>query len=83
LATELSNVFCRHCTTETYVVETADDLQKVLEAPHKGLVFVESVMDNDDSPVDLIRGGHAFADTDYGPRGSQFVPGEQLEIPNR
>jgi indolepyruvate decarboxylase len=80
---ELPNVFCRNCTAETYVVETTEDLQTVLRAPHKGFVLVESVMDKYDSPVDLIRGGHAFADTDYGPRGPQSLPGLQVEIPTR
>jgi indolepyruvate decarboxylase len=78
---ELPKVLCRDCVAETYVVETAEDLRKVLEAPHKGFVLVESVMDKYDSPVDLIRGGHAFAETDYGPRGPQSVPGEQIELP--
>jgi indolepyruvate decarboxylase len=41
------------------------------------------VMDKYDSPVDLIRGGHAFADTDYGPRGPQSIPGAQIEVPSR
>lgn len=80
---ELPKVFSRDRTTETYVVETVEDLKKVLEAPHKGFVFVESVMDKNDSPVELILGGHAFADTDYGPRGPQSVPGAQIVIPSR
>jgi indolepyruvate decarboxylase len=80
---ELPKVFCRTCTAETYVVETIEDLQKVLEAPHKSFVFVESVMDKYDSPIDLIKAGHAFADTDYGPRGPQSLPGLQVEIPGR
>jgi indolepyruvate decarboxylase len=80
---ELPKVFCRNCTTETCVVETIEDLRGVLEAPHGGFVLVESVMDKDDSPIDLIRGGHAFAATDYGPRGPQSAPGAQLQIPSR
>ncbi|SRR5258708_5260457 len=79
---ELPKVFCRTCTAETYVAETIEDLQNVLKAPHQGFVLVESVMDKYDSPIDLIRGGHAFADTDYGPRGPQALPGLQVEIPN-
>jgi indolepyruvate decarboxylase len=78
---ELPKVFCRNCTAETYVVETIEDLRKVLEAPHRDFVLVESVMDKYDSPVELILGGHAFADTDYGPRGPQSVAGRQLEMP--
>ncbi len=81
---ELPKVFSRDRITETFVVETIEGLQKVLEAPHKGFVFIESVMDKsvmdkDDSPLELILGGHAFADTDYGPRGPQSVPGTQIE----
>lgn len=80
---ELPKVFCRTCTAETCVVETIEDLEKVLNATHKSLVLVESVMDKYDSPVELILGGHAFADTDYGPRGPQSVPGSQIELPAR
>jgi indolepyruvate decarboxylase len=57
---ELPHVFCRNRTAETYVVETIEDLQNVLEAPHEAFVLVESVMDRHDSPVDLIRGGHGL-----------------------
>jgi len=80
---ELPKVFCRNCTAETYVVETIEDLRRVLEAPHGSFVLVESVMDKDDSPIDLIRGGHAFAAADYGPRGPQSAPGAQIKIPSR
>jgi indolepyruvate decarboxylase len=76
-------VFCRNCTAETYVVETIKDLQLVLDAPHKDFVFVESVLDKYDSPFELILGGHAFAETDYGPRGPHTRPGSQLELPAR
>jgi hypothetical protein len=65
------------------VVETIEDLRRVLEAPHGSFVLVESVMDKDDSPIDLIRGGHAFANADYGPRGPQSTPGAQIGIPSR
>jgi indolepyruvate decarboxylase len=80
---DLPKVFSRSYTDMTHVVETIEDLRKVLQSSHKGLVFVESVMDKYDSPVDLIRGGHAFADTDYGPRGPQSIPGAQIEVPSR
>jgi indolepyruvate decarboxylase len=76
-------VFCRNSTAETYVVETVEELEEVLEDPHNNLVFVESVLDKYDSPTTLILGGHAFADTDYGPRGPQTVPGSQIELPAR
>ncbi|MGB9195929.1 MAG: thiamine pyrophosphate-binding protein [Terriglobales bacterium] len=78
---DLPKVFCRNSTAETYVVETVEELEEVLEAPHNNLVFVESVLDKYDSPSTLILGGHAFADTDYGPRGPQTVPGSQIELP--
>jgi indolepyruvate decarboxylase len=78
---ELPRVLCRDITAETYVVETSEQLHKVLDAPHSGLVFVEAVMDPDDSPIDLIRAGHAIADSDYGPRGPQSEPNAQIPVP--
>ena len=80
---ELPKVFCRDCTAETYVAETIEELRKVLETSHEALVLVESVMDKHDSPAELILAGHAFADTDYGPRGPQSAPGAQIEMPGR
>ena len=63
---ELPNVFSRDKRAETHVVQTSNELQKVLDSPHSGMVFVESVMDKYDAPIDLIVGGHALADSDYG-----------------
>jgi TPP-dependent 2-oxoacid decarboxylase len=80
---ELPNVFSREKKAETYVVHTSKDLQKVLDAPHSGMVFVESVMDKFDAPIDLIAGGHALADSDYGPSGPQSAPGSQIPMPKR
>jgi TPP-dependent 2-oxoacid decarboxylase len=57
------------------------ELERVLTAPHKGLVFVEALMDKDDSPETLIRAGHAFAHSDFGPTGPQFVPGANIALP--
>jgi indolepyruvate decarboxylase len=79
--TELASVFCRESTAECSTVATVEELQRVLDAPHKGLVFVEALMDKDDSPETLIRGGHAFADSDFGPTGPQFVPDANLSLP--
>jgi indolepyruvate decarboxylase len=79
--TELAAVFCRKGTAECYTVATTEELQRVLDAPHKGLVFVEALMDKDDSPESLIRGGHAFADSDFGPTGPQFVPDANIPLP--
>jgi indolepyruvate decarboxylase len=80
---DLPKVFSRDRITETYVVETIEDFQKVLEIPHNTFVLIESVMDKYDSPAELVMGGHAFAETDYGPRGPQSLPGTQIEIPTR
>jgi indolepyruvate decarboxylase len=45
------------------------------------MVFVECVMDKYDAPIDLIVGGHAIADTDYGPRGPQSAVNAQIPLP--
>ena len=79
--TELTSVFCRESTAECFTVATVEELQRVLDAPHKGLVFVEALMDKDDSPESLIRGGHAFADSDFGPTGPQFAPNANIPLP--
>jgi TPP-dependent 2-oxoacid decarboxylase len=79
--TELASVFCRDTTAECCTAATAEELQRVLDAPHKGLVFVEVLMDKHDSPEALIRGGHAFADSDFGPTGPQFVPDANIPLP--
>jgi TPP-dependent 2-oxoacid decarboxylase len=79
--TDLPAAFCPESKAECYTVATEEDLQRVLDAPHQGLVFVEALMDKDDSPVSLIRGGHAFADSDFGPTGPQFVPDANIPLP--
>ena len=80
---ELPNVFSRDKKAETYVVQTSNELQKVLDSPHSGMVFVESVMDKYDAPIDLIVGGHALADSDYGVPGPQSVANAQIPVPTR
>jgi indolepyruvate decarboxylase len=80
---ELPNVFSRDKKAETYVVQTSNELQKVLESPHSGMVFVESVMDKYDAPIDLIVGGHALADSDYGVPGPQSAANAQIPSPTR
>jgi indolepyruvate decarboxylase len=80
---ELPNVFSHDKKAETYVVQTSDELQKVLDTPHSGMVFVESVMDKYDSPIDLIVGGHALADSDYGVPGPQSDANSQIALPTR
>lgn len=77
---DLPSVFCREGTAECYTVETEEEFQRILDAPHKGLVFVEALMDKSDSPSTLIRGGHAFADSDFGPTGPQFVPDANIPL---
>jgi len=78
---DLPNVFSRDKKAETYVVHTSNELQMVLNSPHSGMVFVECVMDKFDAPLDLIHGGHAIADTDYGPRGPQRAANAQIQLP--
>jgi indolepyruvate decarboxylase len=78
---ELPHVFSREKKAETYVVRTSNELQKVLEASHPAMVFVECVMDKYDAPIDLIAGGHAIADTDYGARGPQSEVNAQIPLP--
>src|SRR6516165_9272414 len=80
---ELPNVFSRDKKAETYVVHTSNELQKVLDSPHSSMVFVECVMDKYDAPLDLILGGHAIADTDYGARGPQTAANAQIPMPTR
>jgi indolepyruvate decarboxylase len=78
---ELPKVFSRDKPAETYVVTTSQELQKMLDAPHAALVFVECVMDKFDAPIDLILGGHAIADADYGARGPQTAANSQIAMP--
>jgi indolepyruvate decarboxylase len=80
---ELPNVFSRDKKAETYVVQTSNELQKILDSPHSGMVFVESVMDKYDAPIDLIVGGHALADSDYGVPGPQSAANAQIPFPTR
>lgn len=80
---ELPNVFSRDKTAETHVVQTSNELQKVLDSPHSHMVFVESVMDKYDAPIDLIVGGHALADSDYGVPGPQSAANSQIPMPKR
>lgn len=78
---ELPNVFSRDKKAETFVVQTSNELLKVMDSPHLGMVFVESVMDKYDAPIDLIAGGHALADSDYGPHGPQSAENAQIPLP--
>jgi len=48
------------------------------DAPQARMVFVEAVMDKYDAPVDLITGGHALADSDYGVPGPQSAANSQI-----
>jgi indolepyruvate decarboxylase len=80
---ELPHVFSRDKKAETHVVQTSEELQKVLDSPHSGMVFVESVMDKYDAPIDLIVGGHALADSDYGVPGPQAAANSQIAFPTK
>lgn len=80
---ELPNVFSRDKRAETYVVQTSNELQKALHCPHSGMVFLECVMDKYDAPIDLIVGGHALADSDYGVPGPQSAANAQIPLPPR
>jgi indolepyruvate decarboxylase len=80
---ELPHVFSRDNKAESYVVQTTNELQKVLDSPHSEMVFVESVMDKYDAPIDLIFGGHALADSDYGVPGPQAAANSQIPFPAR
>jgi len=80
---DLPNVFSRDNKADTYVVQTSNEFQKVLDSPHSDMVFVESVMDKYDAPIDLIVGGHALADSDYGVPGPQSATNAQIAFPTR
>ena len=78
---ELPNVLSRDNKAETYVVRTGNELKKVLDGPHSGMVFTECVTGKYDAPLALIVGGHALADSDYGVPGPQSTPNSQIELP--
>ena len=80
---ELPNTFSRDTKAETHIVTTSNELQEVLDSPQSTMVFVECVMGKYDAPYDLILGGHAIADTDYGPRGPQTAANAQIPFPAR
>lgn len=80
---ELPNTFSRDTKAETHIVTTTNELQEVLNSSHSTMVLVECVMDKYDAPYDLILGGHAIADTDYGPRGPQAAANAQIPFPAR
>jgi indolepyruvate decarboxylase len=80
---ELPNIFSRDKKAETHVVTTSNELQKVLGSTYSTMVFVECVMDKYDAPYDLILGGHAIADADYGARGPQSAVDAQIAFSTR
>jgi TPP-dependent 2-oxoacid decarboxylase len=65
-------------TARTFTVSAIDELKKALEAPHDGMIFIESLMDPDDAPDLLITAGLGSANLDFGPRGPQYRPGIRL-----
>ena len=76
--TELAKSMSRTQEIETFVVHDRQELDAVLTSTHRGMVFVELVMDPMDAPVGLIRGMRAIANLDYGPSGPQCVRGAQI-----
>jgi hypothetical protein len=78
---ELPNVFSRDKKPETHVIQTGNELDKVQDSPQSGMVFVELIMDKYDEPIDLIVGGHALADSDYGVPGLQSTANAQIPLP--
>lgn len=76
--TELVKSLSRTREVETFVVHHSEELEAVLSSTHRGMVFVELVMDPLDAPVGLIRGMRAIANLDYGPSGPQSVRGAQI-----
>jgi indolepyruvate decarboxylase len=80
---ELPNVFSRDKKAETHIVQSSKELQQALDSEHSGMVFVECVMDKYDAPIDLIAGGHALADSDYGVPGPQSAANAQIPLPRR
>lgn len=79
--TRLVQAFCPGTTAETYRVTTEEELQQVLDNPHKGLVFVESLLHKDDAPVSMIRGAHGCANANFGLIGPQTAKDRKLQIP--
>jgi len=65
----------------SHVVATSKELSEVLRTVDDSFIFVELLMKPDDAPLGLIRGGHASANLDYGPRGPQSAPGAQIPVP--
>jgi TPP-dependent 2-oxoacid decarboxylase len=77
---KLPKVFRPDTAAESFVVRTVEELDDVLRTPHDNLVFIESIMGPADAPANLITGGHASADLDYGPRGPQHRKGRSVAL---
>jgi indolepyruvate decarboxylase len=77
---DLPQVFSRR-EVASHVVTTSKELSEVLRTVDDSFIFVELLMKPDDAPLGLIRGGHASANLDYGPRGPQSAPGAQIPVP--
>ena len=50
-------------------VVACKELSEVLRTVDDSFIFVELLMNPDDAPLGSIRGGHASANLEYGPRG--------------
>jgi indolepyruvate decarboxylase len=76
--TEMAKSLSRTQEIETFIVHNSQELDAVLSSNHRGMVFVELVMDPMDAPVRLIHSMRAIANLDYGPSGPQSVSGAQI-----
>jgi indolepyruvate decarboxylase len=75
---DLPKVLCPGTSARSFVVKTAEDLDKALSAPNDTLIFIESVMDPFDAPEAIITGSNSGSEIDYGPRGPQHSGNMQL-----
>ncbi len=75
---DLPKLFRPDTTARSFVVKTVADLEEALSAANDRLIFIESVMDPQDSPNPVIIGGNTGAELDYGPRGPQHRGNMQL-----
>jgi TPP-dependent 2-oxoacid decarboxylase len=75
---DLPKVFRRDTSARSFVVKTVGDLQNALGAPNDTMIFVESIMDPYDALAPITHSSNTGAELDYGPRGPQYRPNQQL-----
>jgi len=76
--TDLVKSFCRTNEINTSVVNNSEELDRALSFSLNRMTFVEVVMSPNDSPVNVVRSGHAAAKLNYGALGPQLVAGAQI-----